>query len=381
MKLICTQENFKKAIYNTERVVGKQITLPVLENILLETEQGMLKVSATNLEIGISLKIGAKIEKEGKITIPAKLIGNFTANLPTHETIILETKDSTLKISSGEYHAQIKGLSAQEFPIIPELEGNFLFSLPAQELKSAISKVIACTSIDNTRPELTGVNMLFFEREIHLAATDSFRLAEATISIEQEKSEEYSLFTNKTSSIIIPAQTFSEVLRIADDGAQKIKVAIEENQIFFQIGTVKIVSRLINGKYPEYKHIIPQKFATQAYINREDLARAVKISSAFTNSKAGEVKIGFDPKSKKITIQSQSEEAGENKTQITADISGPDQEIVFNPRYILDGINSITSFSVALFINNSSSPALLRMVGEKGEAIKNYTYVVMPIKN
>lgn len=378
MKLICTQEKFKKAISSTERVVGKQITLPILENILLETERGMLKVSATNLEIGVVLKIGAKIEREGKITIPARLIGSFVSNLPVGDTISLETKDSTLKIKSGEYQAQIKGLDAQEFPIIPEFEEEFLFSVSANVLKNAASKVLPCTAVNNARPELTGVNILFYEKEMHLAATDSFRLAEAIIPIEKEKN--YDIFISKIQSVIVPALTLAEVLRIADAETQKIKVAIEESQIFFQIEGVKIVSRLINGKYPEYKHIIPQKFSTQLLISKEELARAVKIASVFTNSKSGEV--SFTVQDKKVVVESQSVETGENKTELAAEVSGPDQKIVFNPRYILDGINSVATNSLDLFINSSSAPAVIRMVDEKNIKPKeNFTYVVMPIKN
>jgi DNA polymerase III subunit beta len=378
MKLICTQDNFKKAINNTERVVGKQITLPILENILLETDQGMLRVSATNLEIGVVLKVGAKIEKEGKITIPARLIGNFVANLPSHDTVNLEVKDSTLKITSGDYQAQIKGMGAQEFPIIPESEGDFIFSITTTNFKNAVSRLLPCASVDNSRPELTGVNMLFFEKEIHIAATDSFRLAEAIITIDKEKN--YDIFIAKTQSVIIPSQTLVEVLRIADDEEQKIKIAIEEGQIFFQIGGVRIVSRLINGKYPEYKHIIPQKFTTQVLIPKEEFARSVKIASVFTNSKSGEVSITVQ--SKKVVVESRSVEAGENKTELTAQVNGPEQKIVFNPRYILDGINSVSTNSLDLFLNSGSSPAVIRMVDEKTiKPVENFTYVVMPIKN
>ena len=158
MKVTCTQENFKKAIYSTERVVGKQITLPILENILIETDNGMLKISATNLEIGVFLKIGAKIEQEGTITVPARLLSNFVNNFPASSTVSLTVVDQTLYIESGSSKAQIKGLMAHDFPIIPEMAGSFLFSLPAQEMKEAIPRLISCVSLDSTRPELTGLN-------------------------------------------------------------------------------------------------------------------------------------------------------------------------------------------------------------------------------
>ncbi len=378
MKLVCTQENFKKAIGSAERVVGKQITLPILENILLEAERGVLKISATNLEIGVILRIGAKIEKEGKITVPAKLIGSFISNLPPSETAAMEAKDSALKIESGGSQAVIKGLGAQDFPIIPEMEGEFLFSVSPESFGSAISKLLFCAASDTTRPELTGVNMTFFEKEMRLAATDSFRLSEVNVPVNKEKN--FDVFLAKSPSAIVPSQTLAEVLRIAGDEEQEIKVAVEESQIFFQAGSARIVSRLINGKYPEYKHIIPIKFATQALVSREELSRAVKIASVFAGSKGGEIK--FTVADKKVIVESQSAEAGENKTEISAQVSGPEQKIVFNPRYILDGINSVTTNSLDIFINDGASPSVIRMVDEKTiKPIESYTYVVMPIKN
>lgn len=379
MKLTITQDNFKKAVSITERIVGKQIALPILENILFETKHGMLKVSATNLEIGVVFRIGAKIENEGSITIPARIIGSFVSNLPPHGAVILEKKNSVLQITSGFYRAQIKGTEAQEYPIIPESENNPLFSLSPEMLKKAASQILSCAATDNARPELTGINVIFYEKDIHLAATDSFRLAEAIIPIEVVK-DIYANFVAKNQSIIIPAQTLSEVLRIVEGDNQKIQVAIEENQIFFSIGSAKIVSRLINGKYPEYKHIIPQKFATQIMVTKDDLLRAIKVSSIFTNSKSGEILL--TARDKKIVIESQSVESGENKTEVVADIRGPEQKIVFNPRYILDGINSVSTNSLDLFINNGSSPAVIKMVDEKSlKPINLFTYVVMPIKN
>jgi DNA polymerase-3 subunit beta len=384
MKLVCTQENFKKAIYNTERVIGKQTTLPILENILFETEKGMLRVSATNLEIGVFLRVGAKIEKEGKITIPAKIISNFVNNLPQGENIAIETNDQVLKIKSGNSKASIKGLDAQDFPIIPEFNGDFMFSFSGNDLKENLPKILSCVSLDGTRPELGGVNVVLENKEVALAATDSFRLFEVKCPITIKKEDEFKALLSKTSSIIIPSGTLLEVLRVISQEDQEVEVVVEENQIFFQIDNVRIVSRLINGKYPEYKQIIPREFSTKAIINKEEVLRAVKIGSFFTNSKSGEVNLKIDQKSKDISILAQSEEKGENRTVIKAKIDGPDQEIVFNPRYILDGINAISTPQVAFLANNSSSPVVLRMANEKEgkvEIDEKATYVVMPIKN
>lgn len=378
MKLTCTLENFKKAIYNTERVIGKQITLPILENILLETEKGMLKVAATNLEIGVSLKIGAKIEKEGKITVPAKVVSSFVNNLPNDGNIALEEKNQVLNIKCEKYQAKIKGLGAQDFPIIPEIEGEFLFSLPAQELKENLPKLLGSVSVDNARLELNGINVLLGEGEITLAATDSFRLGEAVLSLKSEKNENYSLFIAKTNSIIVPAMTFSEVLRSIAPETEEVKISIEENQIFFQVDNVRIVSRLINGKYPEYKNIIPQKTTTRVFIDKDDLLRAVKIASIFAQSKGGEVK--FLIKSEGLAVKAESEEKGENETELEAQVEGTEQEIIFNPRYVLDGINSITTPKMGILVNTAASPVIFRMIKDDKQIIERFIYVVMPIK-
>lgn len=384
MKLTCTLENLKKAVFSTERVIGKQITLPILENILLETEKGMLRISATNLEIGVFVKIGAKIEEEGKITIPAKLLGNFVNNLPNNNgNISLEVENQVMKIKSGEYKAKIKGLGAQDFPIIPETKGDFLFSIPADKAKEIIPKLLSSVSIDSTRPELSGVNMILKEKEIHLAATDSFRLTEGIVPIKLENAENYRIFSSKNPSVIIPANTFSEVWRMIDQEVEEIKIIIEESQIFFQAGNVRIISRLINGKYPEYKQIIPQSFATKAFINKEELLRAVRIASFFTESKVGEVKFILKPGEQKAEIKAESQERGENSTNFMLAGDGPDQEIVFNPRYILDGINAISTPEVAFLANSESTPVALRMVAEADKQMKiseQFTYIIMPIK-
>jgi DNA polymerase-3 subunit beta len=382
MKLTCTQENFKKAIYSTERVVGKQITLPILENILLQTDHGMLKISATNLEIGVFLKIGAKIEKEGTITVPARLLSSFVNNLPPESAVSLEVIDQTLHIASGGSKAQIKGLLAQDFPIIPEMEGGFLFSLSAQEMREAIPRLAVCVSLDSSRAELGGLNMVLQKKEVRIAATDSFRLAEAIVVLKKEDEQAYDLFTEKTTSIIVPLNTFSEVFRVIGNDTQEIKVGIEESQIFFQVDNVRIVSRLINGKYPEYQQIIPKQFATRVFLEKENTLRAVKISGIFTNNKTGEVKFTIDAKNNKVTIESKAEEVGENETVLPAQVEGPSQEAVFNPRYMADGLSAISTPQLVLLMNSGASAAVLRMVqGEKKEEISTYTYIIMPIKN
>ncbi len=382
MKVTCTQENFKKAIYNTERVVGKQIALPILENILLETEQGMLKVSATNLEIGVFLKIGAKIEEAGKITVPAKLLSNFVNNLSADGTISLVLKDQILQISSGSSKARMKGLQAHDFPIIPEMEGDFLFSIDAQELREHLSKLITCVSLDSTRPELTGINMMLFADEVHLAATDSFRLAESVLVAKPKDTQIYAAFLEKNPSAIVPMHTMAEVLRVIGQQTQEVLVGIEESQIFFQVDNVRIVSRLINGKYPPYKQIIPQSFKTKIVLEKDEVLRAVKLAGVFTSNKAGEVHISAEANEQQVSVQSRAEDIGDNQTILRARIEGPDIKIIFNPRYMVDGVQAVSSARLMLMLNDSASPAVLKITeGDDNKVVDSFTYVIMPIRS
>jgi DNA polymerase-3 subunit beta len=388
MKLICTQEKFKKAIFNLERVVSKQNTLPILNNILFETENGSFKLSATNLEIGVIIKISAKIEKEGKITIPAKLIGNFLANLPStgENNITLEVINQSLKIKSGHSKAIIKGLPADDFPLIPQKNSDFLINIPSFIFKKAITKIITCVGYNETRQELTGVNVIFNPQELFLAATDSFRLAESRLKLSKNNinKELYELFIKSKNSIIIPSTTLLELSRIIQNEATEgvVKMSVENSQIFFDLEGIKIVSRLINGKYPEYKNIIPKEFKTIVKGEKELIQGVIKMASVFTSGRSGEVGIKVNSNEKKVLFEAKSAEVGENSSELSLDIEGPAQEIIFNSKYLLDGLGTLNTPQVALLINSGSSPAALREIDDEKESpALDYIYIIMPIKN
>ncbi|MDP1884773.1 MAG: DNA polymerase III subunit beta [Candidatus Moranbacteria bacterium] len=384
MKLTCTQENFKRAIFNSERMVSRQNTLPILNNILFETENGGLKLSATNLEIGVSVRIGAKIEKEGKITIPAKLISNFVNNLPVGENISLEVVDQNLKIKSGSAKAIIKGLSADDFPLIPKKQTDFILSIPSLKLKNIISKVITCVAFNETRQELTGVNLVLKEKEILFASTDSFRLVESSLKLnEDNSSSNYKDFLEKKDTFIIPANTFVELARIiSNDIENDVKIVFEEGQAFFEIDGTDVVSRLINGKYPDYKHIVPVEFKTRVVGEKNIFQGALKMSSVFSSGKTNEVALKINAEENKFVIEARSVEVGENSSELAVDIVGPSQEVVFNSKYLLDGINTVATSKVAILMNNASSPVAIKEIDEKtGEVSEGYIYIVMPIKN
>jgi DNA polymerase-3 subunit beta len=381
MKAICTQENFKRAVFNTEKVTGKQAALPILNNILIETSKGRLRFLATNLEIGVFSSVGAKIEREGKITVPAKILSNFASNLPSQEGISLEVSGQILLVSSGQYQVRINGFDSEEFPIIPEPKGNFLLKLDSAKIKEAVSRVSSCIAFNETRIEFTGINVVLEKERVSLAATDSFRLAESVIDLKDENfGEDYGNFTENENSIIIPSGTMFELLRIIGNEEKEVKIFVEENQIFFELDGIQLVSRLINGKYPDYRQILPQKFETRVVMAKSDFLRATKIASIFTDNRSGEMKIKIGDN--KLTVSSHSQSYGENEAIFEADVVGPDQEITLNPRYVLDGLSTVHSNQVAILVNNGHSPVGLRSISEKDGTVEDgYVYIVMPVKN
>lgn len=382
MKLVCTQENLSRAISYVERVAGRQSTLPILSNFLLETEKGRLKISATNLEIGVIVYIGAKIEGEGKIAIPGKVLCNFIYNLPSGDVLQLETDKEGLKIESASYQVKIKGVDGKDFPIIPQYKKEYFYALPAQELKSALSRLLFCVSTNNARLELTGVHLFLYVDQIHLAATDSFRLAEEIITV-TDSGKNQGEFLSKNPSLIIPGSTLQEVIRVITPESQEVKIALEENQIFFEVDGVQIISRTINGKYPDYKQIIPKDFSLQVVMEKEVFQRAIKIASGFSSYSSGEIALTFQPGEKQCVVSAQSEETGENKTVVPFEGVKGDAtlSIVFNPRYVLEGISALSGEKIVFLANNNTSPAALKAQGTgEGALVGKYLYIMMPIR-
>lgn len=384
MKLICTQENLKKAIFNSERVVSKQTTLPILNNILVEADKKGLQLSATNLEMGVVVKIGAKVEEKGKITLPAKLLSNFVNNLPAGENIQIEGEGQVFKIKSGSSKGLLKGLLATDFPLIPQKKSDFHLQIEGKKLINIIKKVIIAVAFNETRQELTGVNVVFGERELFFAATDSFRLAEHRLVISEKdvNKELYQALISKKENIIIPAVTLLEVGRIITEEDAVVKITIEDGQIFFEINGTTLVSRLINGKYPDYRHIMPKDYKTRIVGEKGILQGAIRMASIFASGKTSEVRLKIDREKKIVSVEAKSVEIGENVSELKLDITGEDQDAVFNSRYLLDGINTLETSQAAILINSGTTPAAIKEIDEKtGEVLEDYTYIVMPIKN
>lgn len=375
MKISCTQENLNQGLMVVSHIAYKNTNLPILSNILIKANNKLLTLSATNLEIGITIQIRSKIEKEGEYSVDAKLFSDYVSYLPKNR-IDLELEDDNLKIICEKQKTKIKGQLSVEFPLIPKIEKNNPYIVSAKEFKQAISEVVFAVSTSESRPEISGVFMGLYPDNIILTATDSYRLAEKKIKLTDNKN-------NNERKIIIPVKTLNEISRILGifkdnislDDVENIEIYISENQIMFSYNGIDLVSRLIEGQYPDYTQIIPSSYKTLAKLNIKDLIKVVKTSSLFTKSGINDVKIELNSTSKEITITSSSSQTGENISTIESEITGEDNNIVLNYRYLLDGLQNISSNNVVLEINNSNSPCVIKPNDDD-----NYIYIIMPIK-
>lgn len=382
MKVVCTQENLSRSLSFLERATGKQTALPILSNFLLRVEKGKLKLSSTNLEIGVTTYVNAKIEGVGEIAAPVKVISNFVGNLPSGEVVTIDVQGSGVSIESGGYDMRVRGLDPKDFPIIPERKGDPTFHLPAQALRTALQRILPCVSMNESRIELSGVNMLFLDREVHIAATDSFRLAEQILRLSDgDTGASYDVFREQNMSLILPYMAMQELSRIISPETETVSVTFEENQVFFDIEGVSIVSRIINGKYPDYKQILPKEFAYGAKLSREEFLRAVRMAGVFASQMNGEMAVSLIPEKGEVHVSARSSEIGENRTVIHGEISGGEPiQILFNPRYVIDGLNALSSDRVHFLLNSPSTPAGFRMMTDKGEIDQGYLYIAMPIR-
>jgi len=367
MDIICLQENLKQALNITEKIIGRNLTLPILNNLLLSIEGNKLKISSTNLEIGINSWVIGKVQDKGSITVPARLLADFINNLP-NEKIELKSKDKQLEIRCKKFKATLKGLPADDFPIIPKINNEPLVKIKGSFLKNGFSQVVDMASLSESRPEISGVYMKFDKGLIRLAATDSFRLAEKNIDISDNSQD------LKSCSIIIPQRTVQEINRILGEEETEVSIILSGNQVLFDLGSTQVVSRLIEGQYPDYQQIIPNNFKTQVIVNRSELINNIKVASLFSG-KINDIKVAIKEKTSSLDILSKDADIGENKSKLDVKVEGDDVDIIFNHKYVLDGLNNIFSDKVIIGLNDGSKPVVIRPVGDN-----SYTYVVMPIK-
>jgi len=364
MKAVCTQENLNKGLAIVSHIAGKNISLPILNNILIKARDGFLTLVGTNLDIGIKTKIRGKIESDGELTVQARLLTEYI-NLLSSQNITLIKKDNDIQIQTNEQNTVIKGQPADEYPIIPEVNETDGVLISKADFKQALDQVIFSASYDDTRPEISGVYIIVDNNKMFLVATDSYRLAEKQLEV---SSSEYDHIDK-----IIPLRVLQEVLRVLGDKGD-IKIYFSDNQVVFKMDETIIISRLIEGNYPDYKQIIPDGSKTKAEFNKNDLLKLVKAASLFTKTGINDILIEFEPKGE-VKISAINTQLGENKSSMKADIKGEKNKIVFNYKYLVDGLQHMGSSKVELQITSPEIPAILKPVGSD-----DYMYLIMPIR-
>jgi len=379
MKISATQENLNQGLSIVSHVAAKSTSLPILNNILLKVEGGVIKLMSTNLEIGVSCVIRGKVEKEGAFTVQSRLLADYVNLLPQKkvdlEVLDGEGKEGTLNIKCDNYSTKIKGISANDFPLIPEIDKNNAYICSTSSLKQAMAQTVFATAVSETRPEISGVLLSVEGNKLVMAATDSYRLAEKEIEINNK--------SDKSQKAIVPARAMQEVLRIlgsfkdpaAIENIDKVKIYLTENQILFAIDNIELISRLVEGQYPDYKQIIPTSNKTKATLDKQELIKATKTASLFTRSGIYDVNLDFAAANKKLVVSSTNNQLGENVSELDTKVDGEENNIVVNYKYLLDGLQSIDTDEVDMEMNDSSNPCVL-----KPKDNKDYIYIIMPIK-
>lgn len=363
MKLSCLQENLKNTLNIADRATSQNSTLPILSNILLSTENNQLKISATNLEVGVTAWIPSKIEKNGEVCVGSKLINSFIEGIGNGK-VDIEFKNNNLNIKKDDYNANIPTVDTKNFPIIPIVKSNKKIILKQKDIREGIDVVINSVAVSNLKPELTGICFNIKKDGIRIAATDSFRLSEKVINLNNNLGDE---------NFILPLKTSQELNRLLKNDNNEIILNIDKNQIMFEFDNIKIFSKLIDGQYPNYEQIIPKNFKTKIVINKQEFLNNLKVASVFCG-KNNDIKLNINKYGIKIT--SKDSEKGENINKIHGEIDGPELEIVFNYKYLFDGLNNIKEDDIIFNFNEKNTPSLITNLKDK-----NYIYLIMPIKS
>ncbi|MEI7689549.1 MAG: DNA polymerase III subunit beta [Candidatus Saccharibacteria bacterium] len=366
MEITVTQENLTKALSAVGRVASSKTQLPILGNILLRTDGNRLLIAATNLEIAITQYIGAKVAKPGAITVPARLMSEFISSLP-RESVELKVVNDNLHIKSGKYISTINGFIADDFPELPTINetSSIQYSIKVEDFKEAVSQTVITASNDTTRPVLTGVYWHSHQGQLYLAATDGYRLSERRLT--ETKSEV---------SAIIPTQTLQEVLRNISESSSEIDLLFDETQVRFRIGETEIISRLIDGNFPDYRQLVPASSETTVVIDKSDFVRITKIAGLFARESGGSVTITTDNKKKSVSVHSIASQFGENTSEAEAEVTN-DGQITLNSRYLSEALSVIDGESVEFSFSGKIAPCILKSTEPKTD----YYHIIMPLKS
>lgn len=374
MKFSCTKENLAQAMSVISAVAGKNANLPILGNVLIKVDGQKVEMSATNLEMAIIVNLRSKVEESGSFTTPARTLSDFV-NLLTGDRVDVELIENELSIKCGKSSTKIKGASAEDFPVIPQISEGKGFLLGVEEIKRGLSQVMPSVAKSDIRPELSGV-FFGFNMEgttgLVIAATDSYRLAEKKIKIIQGAD---------SVKIIVPGRTAQEIGRvlalgeILDESEKNLRILISDNQIAINYGNTQLVSRLVDGQYPDYTQIIPKEFKTTAEFAVDALTKEIKAAALFTTTGINAVSVDLNVGQGNIGISSTSTQTGEYSSEIGAEMSGEENSILLNHRYVLDGLSNLGAPTAVFKVIGADSPCLLAPKGDD-----SFLYIVMPVR-
>lgn len=370
MKVSCVQENLSKGLGIVGRAVATRTTLPITNNVLIATEESRLRLTATNLEIAISCWIGAMVEEEGAITVPARVLSEFVNSLPS-ERIDLRLVRQSLELKCLRFEARISGLDAQDFPPIPKVGDGKTYQIEPDALRAAINQVVFATASEDTRPVLTGVSAEFEDETLTLAAADGFRLAVHRAPLSGTADER--------AEIIIPSRSLIELNRLLADHKEMVDISINptKSQVLFRLKDIEIVSQLLQGAFPNYRQLIPQSSSTRSTVSTPEFLRATKTASIFARDGNGIVRLQMTPAEAgqgSMNISARSEQVGDNVGEIDAQVEGEAAKIAFNGKYLIDVLSVIHEGQVTLETTTPSSPGVIRPVGSE-----TYVHIIMPM--
>jgi len=373
MRVSCLQENLAKGLAIVGRAVATRSTLPVLENIYLGTDDGRLKLAATNLEIGITCWIGAQVEEEGSTSVPARVISDLVNSSPPERIdMSLNVRTQTLQIQCAQFQAQLKGIDASDFPIIPTAEQDGAILVAPDTLREMIAQVTFAAATDETRPILTGVLTEFEGANLTMAAADGFRISVRKAPLPEAVAENI--------RVIIPARALQEVARIMGDQEDPIKILVtpKRNQILFHMQNADLVSQLIEGNFPDYRQILPTSHATRTVVDTGEFLRAIRRARIFARDAANMVRLQISAESKAgpahVRIVAEAAELGDNVEEIGASVEGEDIEIAFNVRYLIDVLGVLNTAQTVIETTDATSRGVIRPAGDV-----DFTHVIMPM--
>lgn len=366
MKITCNTKILKEGVNIAERNTSKNQILQVLGSILLETSgQNKLKIKATNLEVAIEIIIPAKIEVQGSLVLPAKNLNIFLSNI-SEEILTIQNQNNNVFIKTKSTETVLKGLNSEDFPLFPKIGEVDLISFIGNDFKESLSEVVVSSSLSDIKPELGSVCLKFFKNSVKFAATDSFRLAEKTLVSKEN-------YSDKMSSILIPQKSIIEIIKIIPE-EEKINIEFNKNFIILDTGSIKFVSRLVEGVFPDYEQIIPKNFKTNVLIKNEDFIRSIKIASALSG-RLSDITLTFNPSKKSISFYTSNSDVGEHNSEIEAEVSGEEVKVKYNWKYLFDGVSQIKSEYLSLGLNGDGLPMVI-----KGKGDNSFLYLIMPMR-